>query len=160
MIKYSGYHHVDFHVNGEVYDVLIKPSDTLLHVIREKVGLIGTKGSCENGDCGACTVLIDDKPMKSCMVLAVECIEKKIVTIEGLKNTEIQQAFVDFNGFQCGYCTSGFIMNAYAMLEEEPDMTKEIQENWLSANLCRCTGYEGIVEAVEKAKKEIKKNRA
>ena len=152
MIKYSGYHQLSFDVNGEPYDAVIQPSDTLLHVLREKLGLTGTKGSCENGDCGACTVLIDSKPMKSCMVLAVECVDKKIMTIEGLKNTEIQQAFVDFNGFQCGYCTSGFIMNAYAMLEKNPDISDQEQENWLSANLCRCTGYEGIKEAVNKAK--------
>jgi carbon-monoxide dehydrogenase small subunit len=153
MIKYSGYQNMTFKINHETYSTHVKPSETLLHVLRDKLGLTGTKGSCENGDCGACTVLIDGQPMKSCMVLAVACEQADIMTIEGLEDTEIQQAFVDFNGFQCGYCTSGFLMNAYAMLESNPEISEEDQKVWLDSNLCRCTGYEGIRDAVNAAKR-------
>jgi carbon-monoxide dehydrogenase small subunit len=157
MIRYSGYNEVCLKINGEAYHVLIKNSDTLLNVIREKVGLTGAKGGCENGDCGACTVLIDGKPMKSCLLLAIECIDKEITTIEGLENTEIQEAFIDFGGFQCGYCTSGFLLNAYAMLEDEPNIDDQGKKKWLDANLCRCTGYEGIKDAVNQAQKKYYK---
>jgi len=155
MTKYSGYNEVCLKINGEDYHVLVKTSETLLNVIREKIGLTGAKGGCENGDCGACTVLIDGKPMKSCLLLAIECIDKTITTIEGLENTEIQDAFVDFGGFQCGYCTSGFLINAYAMLEEDPNIDDQGKKKWLDANLCRCTGYEGIKDAVNQAQKNI-----
>lgn len=156
MLKFTGYSQIDLNVNGHTHQVILKADETLLHVLRDKLGLTGPKAGCENGDCGACTVLIDSKPMKACMVVALTCIGKSIVTIEGLDNTEIQRAFVNKGGFQCGYCTSGFILNAYAMLEDNPNISEADQKVWLDANLCRCTGYEGIKEAVKAAKEMIK----
>ncbi|BEP28015.1 (2Fe-2S)-binding protein [Helicovermis profundi] len=155
MIKYTGYNEVSLNINGMCHVVLIKPNETLLNVLREKIGYTGAKGGCENGDCGACTILLDKLPMKSCMLLAIECIGKEITTIEGLESTEIQKAFVDFNGFQCGYCTSGFLLNAFAMLDTNPETSDSDMHIWLNSNLCRCTGYEGIEMAVKSAQKKI-----
>jgi len=155
MKTYQGHKEITLNVNEEVYNVVVSPNQTLLNVLREKLELTGPKPGCENGDCGACTVLIDDKPYKSCMTLAVEMEEKKITTIEGLKDTAIQGAFIDKEGYQCGYCTSGFIMNAYALLDKYEKPDEDTIKNWLSSNLCRCTGYEGI----EKAVKKVIKNR-
>lgn len=143
---------IALNVNDEKRHTVVRPGDTLLRVLREKLGLTGAKPGCENGDCGACTVLLDGMPVKSCLVLAVEAIGKKIKTVEGLKNTEIQQAFMEEGGFQCGYCTSGFLVNAYALLEKYPVSGSEADREWLESNLCRCTGYEGISRAVEKAR--------
>ena len=150
MIAYKGHQEITLDVNNEVYNIVVSPNETLLNVLREKLELTGPKPGCENGDCGACTVLINGKPFKSCMALAVEMEGEKITTVEGLEDTAIQEAFIDKEGYQCGYCTSGFIVNAYALLEnyEKPD-DNTIKE-WLSSNLCRCTGYEGIEKAVEK----------
>ncbi len=156
MIAYKDYTSVILNINGEKRKVVVKPSDTLLRVLREKLGLTGGKPGCENGDCGACTVLLDGKPVKSCMILALEVMGKEITTIEGLLDTEIQQAFHEEGGFQCGYCTSGFIVNAYALLEEKPEADDEEMKEWLQSNLCRCTGYEGIKNAVYSAKEKIK----
>lgn len=144
-------------INGEITTLLVRPEDTLLRAIREQAGLTGAKGGCENGDCGACTILLDGKPVKSCLMLAVEAMGKDIVTIEGLKETEIQEAFLKEGGFQCGYCTSGFIINAYALLEEKPFANEREKKDWLSANLCRCTGYEGIKNAVDLAQNDVQK---
>ncbi|WP_352418792.1 (2Fe-2S)-binding protein [Proteiniborus sp.] len=159
MIGYNDYTSMIFNVNGEQRKVIVKPSDTLLRVLREQLGLTGGKPGCENGDCGACTVLLDGKPVKSCMILAVEVADKKITTIEGLVETEIQQTFQEEGGFQCGYCTSGFILNAYALLEEKPEANDEEIKEWLQSNLCRCTGYEGIKNAVYSAKEKIKQRK-
>ncbi|SDY76826.1 carbon-monoxide dehydrogenase small subunit [Proteiniborus ethanoligenes] len=156
MIAYKDYTSVILNVNGEKRKAIIKPSDTLLRVLREELGLTGAKPGCENGDCGACTILLDGKPVKSCMMLAVEAIGMEIITIEGLNNTEIQQAFYEEGGFQCGYCTPGFLLNSYALLEEKPDAEDEEIKEWLKSNLCRCTGYEGIKNAVYSAKEKIK----
>lgn len=156
MDSYKGYSSVYFNINGEKRKAVIRPSDTLLRVLRENLGLTGGKAACENGDCGACTVLLDDKPVKSCMILAIEVADCEITTIEGLKNTEIQQAFLEEGGFQCGYCTSGFLVNAYALLEKYPEADEETTKDWLKSNLCRCTGYEGIKNSMEKAKEQIK----
>lgn len=156
MESYKGYTSVYFNVNGEKRKAVIRPSDTLLRVLRENLGLTGAKPGCENGDCGACTVLLDKKPVKSCMILAIEVADKEIITIEGLEGTEIQQAFLEDGGFQCGYCTSGFLLNAYALLEEHPDADDKIKEDWLKSNLCRCTGYEGIKNSINKAQERIK----
>lgn len=151
-----GYSSVYFNINGEQRKAVIKPSDTLLRVLRENFGLTGGKPGCENGDCGACTILLDGKPVKSCMILAIEVRDNKITTIEGLHNTEIQQAFHEKGGFQCGYCTSGFLMNAYALLETHPDADDKIKKEWLQSNLCRCTGYEGIKDSIQEAQDKIK----
>ncbi len=156
MESYSDYISVYFKINGEKRKTVIRPSDTLLRVLRENFGLTGGKPGCENGDCGACTVLLDDKPVKSCMILAIEVRDNEITTIEGLKETEIQQAFLEDGGFQCGYCTSGFLINAYALLEKYPDADEDTTKDWLKSNLCRCTGYEGIKNSIDKAKEQIK----
>ncbi len=150
MKTYQGHKEITLNVNEEIYNIVVSPNQTLLNVLREKLELTGPKPGCENGDCGACTVLIDDKPYKSCMTLAVEMEGKKITTIEGLKDTAIQEAFIDKEGYQCGYCTSGFIMNAYALLDKYEKPNEATIKNWLSSNLCRCTGYEGIERAVKK----------
>ena len=151
MIVYRDYVPLTLRVNGEERRVVARPADTLLHVLRDGLGLTGAKAGCENGDCGACTVLLDGKPVKSCMVLAVEAEGVEITTIEGLNNTDIQRAFLAENGFQCGFCTSGFIVNAYALLQAHPDPDTETTRTWLEGNLCRCTGYEGIERAIEAA---------
>jgi carbon-monoxide dehydrogenase small subunit len=149
MIRYEGIQRIELNLNGEIYPVIVEVETTLLVAIREKVGMTGAKAGCENGDCGACTVLMDGKPVKSCMVLAVEAVGRVITTVEGLKNTLIQDSFTETGGFQCGFCTSGFLMNAYALLEEHPDADEAMRRDWLSANLCRCTGYEGIEKAAK-----------
>jgi carbon-monoxide dehydrogenase small subunit len=147
---------VELIVNNERHSIVISPNETLLRVLREKIGVIGPKAGCENGDCGACTVLLNGKPVKSCMMLAVDAIGKTVTTVEGLMETEIQQAFVDKGGFQCGFCTSGFLVNAFAMLDAVPDADDTCKKEWLSSNLCRCTGYEGIKRAVDAAQEKLK----
>jgi len=140
-------------VNGESREVSVRPADTLLLVLRNHLGLTGAKIGCENGDCGACTVLMDGKPVKSCMILAVEAEGAEITTIEGLSNTVVQKAFLEEAGYQCGFCTSGFIVNAFALLRAHPDPDQETIRSWLESNLCRCTGYEGIEKAIRAAVK-------
>jgi len=142
-------------VNGEKKKVIVSPKDTLLYVLREKLGFTGAKPGCENGDCGACTILLDGKPVKSCLILAVEVEGHSITTIEGLRDTPIQKAFIEESAFQCGYCTPGFIMNCHAMLNTHPDADDKIIREWLSSNLCRCTGYEEIEKAVKRAQNHI-----
>lgn len=156
MKVYKDYFKCSLDVNSEIRNVVIKPSDTLLHVLREKLGLTGAKPGCENGDCGACTVLMDGKPVKSCMMLAIDGIGKKIVTIEGLSDSIVQQAYMEMGGFQCGYCTSGFLINSHALLSEHPQCTDEEAMEYLKSNLCRCTGYEGIKASIIRAKELIK----
>lgn len=150
--RYSGLTEIDVEINGKLRTLAVRPSETLLNVLRQTAGHTGAKPGCENGDCGACTVLLEGRPVKSCLMLAVEAEGRAVMTVEGLENTAIQQAFVECGGFQCGYCTSGFLVNAWAMLEAHPEADEAVQREWLSANLCRCTGYEGIRDAVERAK--------
>lgn len=137
------------HLNGEEHFVFARQADTLLFVLRNELRFTGAKPGCLNGDCGACTVLVDGKPIKSCMMLAIETVGKSITTIEGLKNTPIQQAFVEQFAFQCGYCTPGFIMNAYALTERHPDADDHLIQEWLESNICRCTSYIEIEQAVK-----------
>lgn len=148
-MQISGYSVIHLNVDGQEVSVMIKPSHTLLYVLREKLSLTGAKSGCNNGDCGACTVLIDDMPVKSCLMLAVEAVGHKITTIEGLENAAIQEAFVRNWGFQCGYCTSGFLMVCHALAKYNPHADDTIIEEWLQSNLCRCTGYEEIENAVK-----------
>jgi carbon-monoxide dehydrogenase small subunit len=136
-------------VNGETWSVVARQGDTLLFVLRDELGLTGAKPGCLNGDCGACTVLVDGTPIKSCMMLAIETVGKEITTIEGLHNTPIQRAFVEHFAFQCGYCTPGFIINAYALTEQHPDADDSTIREWLESNICRCTSYKEIEAAVK-----------
>lgn len=135
-------------VNDEVKKVVARSADTLLDVLRKKCGLTGAKPGCENGDCGACTVLMDDKPFHSCMMLAIEATDYRLTTIEGLYHTGCQQAFINHFAYQCGYCTPAFILKAYALKHAHPDATDDVINDWFSSVLCRCTGYQEIKGAV------------
>ena len=154
---------VGLHVNGEPVEVLFAPYKTLLEVLREDLGMTGTKHGCELGECGTCTVLIDGRPQLSCLVLALECEGRPIVTVEGLasgtKLHPLQAAFADRGGSQCGYCTPGMLMTAKALLEHEANPGRERIKEAISGNLCRCTGYNQIVEAIEQAATELREAR-
>ena len=145
---YSDIQKIILNVNNEDRELVIKPSDTLLRVLREKLGLTGTKIGCEHGDCGACTVQINGKPVKSCLSLAIEFINDKITTIEGIDNEALKKSFIKNHGFQCGFCTSGMLVNADSLLKSINSPTNEETRVYLESNLCRCTGYEGIEAAV------------
>ena len=138
-------------VNGDIQQVIVPPRKTLLVTLRENLFLTGSKPGCFNGDCGACTVIIDKLPMKSCLMLTVEVEGKEITTIEGLKESPIQHAFIENFAFQCGYCTPGFIMNIHALLNKVRDPSPEIIKEWLDSNICRCTSYEEIEQAIHDA---------
>ncbi len=144
-----------FHVNGETMQVAASPTKTLLEVLREELDLTGTKHGCELGHCGACTVLVNGAPILSCLALAVECQDEEITTIEGLAHENhlhpLQQAFAERGAAQCGYCTPGFLMSGAALLEQNTNPTREEIKAALAGNLCRCTGYTKIIEAVELA---------
>ena len=135
-------------VNGEWHEVAVKPRITLIEVIREVIGLTGTKASCECGTCGACTVLLDDRPVLACLTLAIECDGKQVRTVEGLaageKLSALQEAFLDQGAVQCGFCTSGMLMSATALLERNPKPSRQEINKALEGNLCRCTGYNAI----------------
>ena len=139
-------------INGDAHDVLVDPRHTLLQVLREQLTLTGTKCGCNNGVCGSCTVLIDELPVRACLTLAVAATDREITTIEGLEaNGEmhpVQQAFVKHHGLQCGFCTPGMVIAAKALLDKNPNPTLDEIRNELSGNLCRCTGYVKIVDAV------------
>ena len=156
MKEFSGSTELCLCINGEECRTHVRPGDTLMRTLREKLGLTGTKCGCENGDCGACTVLLDGKPVKSCMVLAVECEAFAITTIEGVRNHPVQQAFITENGFQCGFCTPGMILNAVALLTAHPEPDEEADCEWMQSNLCRCTGYEGIRRALAAARARLR----
>ena len=132
---------------------------TLLEVLREDLGLTGTKHGCELGECGACAVLLDERPVLSCLVLALECEDADVVTVEGLAHDArlhpLQEAFADCGAAQCGYCTPGFLITAKALLDEQPQATRGQIAEALSGNLCRCTGYIQIFEAVEEAARKM-----
>lgn len=147
-------------INGVMEEVLIEPWWSLAYVLREILNLTGVKVGCETGNCGTCTVLVDGKAIKSCLLLAIKAKGKEISTIEGLKDKEdtlhpLQKAFIDHFAVQCGYCTPGMILAAKALLDENPNPTEEEVRQGLSGNLCRCTGYKKIVEAVLAAKEKI-----
>lgn len=150
MVRYEGRVVVTLQVNGEKEEVAVRPSDILLDVLREQLGLTSARPGCLNGDCGACTVIVDGLPTKSCLMLAVEAEGHVILTVEGLNGTApIQRAFVDADAFQCGYCTSGFLMVCHALKMHYPVKPDEyIIEEWLQSNLCRCTSYQEIRQAV------------
>jgi carbon-monoxide dehydrogenase small subunit len=143
------------HVNGEAVSVAFAGYKTLLEVLREDLTLYGTKHGCELGECGACAVLLDGQPMLSCLVLGVECDGRHITTVEGLASDgrlhPLQETFADLGAAQCGYCTPGFLVTAKALLDQTPHPSRDQIREALSGNLCRCTGYLQIVEAVEAA---------
>ncbi len=146
---------VNLTVNGQSYAVEVEPRKTLAETIREECGLTGTHLGCEHGVCGACTVLVDDQPVRSCLMFAVQCSDVQIRTVEGLADGDtlhpLQQAFWDYHGLQCGFCTPGFLMLAASSLESNPSPTEDELRELLSSNLCRCTGYQNIVKAVRAA---------
>jgi aerobic-type carbon monoxide dehydrogenase small subunit (CoxS/CutS family) len=155
--------HLKFVVNGEESPVSFAPYKTLLEVLREDLQLTGTKHGCELGECGACTVLLDGEPVLSCLALALECDGRRIETIEGLaRGSELhplQAAFADFGGSQCGYCTPGVIMTAKALLEGNPAPSIEEIKTATAGNLCRCTGYLQIAEAIEDAARVLREEK-
>lgn len=148
-------------INGRVYEEEVEPRLLLSHFLREKIGLTGTHIGCVIGECGACTILLDGKLVKSCLLFAVQAKGREILTIEGLESDgrlhPIQDAFVESYGLQCGYCTPGMILASYALLRDNPDPTEEEIRRGLGGNLCMCTGYMQIVEAVKLAAKNMKK---
>jgi len=148
---------VRLNVNGVLYDVEVEPLTRLIDVLRNDLGLSGTKEGCGSGDCGACTVLVDGVAFNSCLLLAVRVQEKQIVTIEGIsrdgKLHPIQKAFLENGGFQCGFCTPGMILSTKALLDNDPDPTDEEIKTHLAGNICRCTGYKKIIESVKAAAK-------
>jgi carbon-monoxide dehydrogenase small subunit len=151
-------------LNGEPAEALVASYKTLLEALREDFGLTGTKHGCELGECGACTVLLDGAPVLSCLALALECEGRSVQTIEGLaRGAELhplQAAFTDFGGSQCGYCTPGVIMTAKALLDRNPNPSRQEFKEATAGNLCRCTGYNQIVEAIEDAAKQLRKEAA
>ncbi len=150
MIRYEGKTVISLNVNNSFYQLAVRPADLLLDVLREQLGLTGAKPGCKNGDCGACTVMLDNWPVKACLILAVEAEGHCILTVEGLGGqAAAQKAFVAANAFQCGYCTSGFLMVCQALQTRYPALPeKYIIEEWLQANICRCTSYQEIRQAV------------
>jgi xanthine dehydrogenase YagT iron-sulfur-binding subunit len=151
---------VELIVNGQTYKISAEPRRTLLDALRKDCGLTGTKKSCDEGTCGACTVLLDGKPVYACMVLAIECERKPIETIEGLEKNgrlhPVQQAFVEEDGFQCGFCTPGQVMSVKALLDMNPNPTSEEVQHALSGNLCRCGAYPKIIKAAFRAAKLLR----
>lgn len=145
---------IELQVNGSFYYLEIKPSKTLLEVLRDDLGLTGTKEGCDGGECGACTILLDGEPILSCLMLAIEAQGKSITTIEGLaKNGKldvIQKAFIEEGAFQCGFCTPGMILSAKALFDRNPSPTTEEMKEAISGNLCRCTGYIKPIRALAK----------
>lgn len=144
-------------INGEEHELEISANETLLEVLRERLGLTGTKEGCQDGSCGACTILLDGKPARACLILAVEAEGKDILTIEGLsrgnKLHPIQEAFINHGGIQCGFCTPGMILTAKALIDSNPEPTEAEVKEAISGNLCRCTGYTKIVESIIAATK-------
>lgn len=143
---------IELTVNGEPYELAVEPWRTLLEVIREDIGLTGAKEACSTGECGNCMVILDGKPVNSCLVLAVDASGKEVLTIEGLaeggKLHPIQKAFVEHGAIQCGFCTPGMILAAKTLLDNNPEPTGPEVKEAISGNLCRCTGYVKIIEAI------------
>ena len=150
---------IELNINGQVYDVIVGPEDLLIDALRQKIGLTGTKKGCGQGDCGTCTVIINGKRALACLTLAIASQGKEILTIEGLEENgklhPIQEAFLDKGAVQCGFCTPGMIMSTKALLDENPDPSKNDIKRGLSGNLCRCTGYIKIFDSVEEAAARI-----
>ncbi|MBP7529911.1 MAG: (2Fe-2S)-binding protein [Syntrophorhabdaceae bacterium] len=152
---------ITFTVNDRAYEVAVAPNRTLTQLLRDDLNLLGTKEGCGVGDCGACTVIMDGKPVNSCLVLAVQADGSDITTIEGVATGAdlhpVQQTFVEMGAIQCGFCTPGMVLSATSLLEKNPHPTEHEVRQALSGNLCRCTGYQKIVEAVQEASRRMKK---
>lgn len=149
---------VETTINGVPHTLLAEPRQTLLEVLREGLGLTGTKEGCGNGNCGACSVILDGRVVNSCLVLAVETQGRQIMTVEGLAGPEahpLQQAFLEHGALQCGICTPGLLMSAKALLDTNPRPTEHEARTWLAGNLCRCTGYDKVIRAVLSAAEEM-----
>jgi carbon-monoxide dehydrogenase small subunit len=144
--------HISATINGEETEFLCEPRQSLLEVLRETIGLMGAKEGCNNGNCGACNVILDGRLVNSCLVLAVEIQGRSVTTIEGVATSEglhpLQQKFIEHAALQCGYCTPGFIVASKALLDANPDPSEQEVREWLAGNLCRCTGYDRIIRAV------------
>ena len=144
-------HEVAITVNGARYDVEVEPAEVLLDVLREKIGLKSPKIGCERGDCGSCTILIDGRTVRSCLVLAVEAEGHEVTTLEGITHeglTGLQRTMVEMSSFQCGFCAPGIVLSAYELIQEHPVPSREQVQEAIAGNLCRCTGYDPIVDAV------------
>ena len=154
---------ITLRVNGEIHELLVPPWRTLLEVLREMIGLTGAKRSCQEGQCGACSVLVDGKSVNSCLYLAVEAQDKDICTVEGLMREgvldQIQKSFVQKGAIQCGFCTPGFVVATTSLLKENPDPTEDEIRHAMVGHLCRCTGYVQIVEAIQDAATQLKQQR-
>ncbi len=146
---------IRFKVNGETKSLEVEPNELLINILRNRLGLIGTKYVCGIGECGSCTVMLDGEPVLSCLTLAVDIDGREIVTVEGLSTgdglSEVQRAFIDEGAIQCGFCTPGFLIMGEYLLKEKPKPTEEEIKEYLRGNLCRCTGYVNIIRAVKKA---------
>jgi carbon-monoxide dehydrogenase small subunit len=154
------YHNVKIEINGVLHQFTVKAKETLLDLLRERLGLTGTKKGCDMGECGACTVLIDGKAVNSCLVLAVEADGKNVLTIEGLANGDqlhpLQKYFIENHGLQCGYCTPGVILAAKALLDDNPNPTEQEIRQAISGHLCRCGTYPKIVRSVHNAARAMR----
>ena len=152
-------HMVSFTLNGKEVDVAVEPRELLVHTLREKLLHTGPHVGCETSHCGACTVDLDGRSVKSCTVLTVQCDGRRMLTVEGLEQGGVlhalQQAFHEEHGLQCGFCTPGMLTRAYRLLQENPDPSEEEIRYWLAGNLCRCTGYQNIVKAVQSAARKL-----
>lgn len=152
---------INLKINGENYELHVKPNTLLLDLIRDEIGLIGTKRGCDTGECGACTILVEGKPFNSCLMLAVEADGKNILTVEGLAKEgqlhPLQEAFIEEGAVQCGFCTPGVLLSVKALIDTNPNPTTEKIKLAISGNLCRCTGYTKIVKAIISAAKKIKR---
>jgi aerobic-type carbon monoxide dehydrogenase small subunit (CoxS/CutS family) len=151
---------VSFHINGRERELEVEPHELLIDVVRDRLGLTGVKRSCDVQVCGACTLLLDGRPVSSCTLPAFEARGKNILTIEGLAENgrlhPLQEAFIEHGGFQCGFCTPGMILTAKALLDEYPRPTVEEIKHFMHGNLCRCTGYKKIIESILAAAKKMK----
>ena len=147
-------------VNAQVYDLDVEPHETLIELVRNRLGLSGTKKSCDMQVCGACTVLLNGRPVSACTVLAFEARDAELLTIEGMADGAqlhpIQEAFIACGGFQCGFCTPGMIVTAHALLQENPDPSVDEIKHYMRGNICRCTGYKRIIESIQDAAKRLR----
>jgi carbon-monoxide dehydrogenase small subunit len=152
-------HSVSFKLNGNEVDVVVEPRELLIHTLRERLAHTGSHIGCETSHCGACTVDLDGASVKSCTVLTVQCQDADVLTIEGLEQDgelhALQEGFTVKHGLQCGYCTPGMITRAYRLLQENPNPSEEDIRYWMAGNLCRCTGYQNIVKAVQYAAEKL-----